>query len=292
MVLYRRATVEDRPSVVALWQKVFKDEPPVVERFLDVFVGEGNQYLAQREGRTLAILSAVPCAQGSLRGSYFYALATEPAFRGQGIMAALMSYAEGACREQGAAFSCLIPASASLFSYYEKHGYATMKMRIVQKELERVGREPRLRLLCLEPESFVRLRETFFRGETISFSKPRMEMVLEGVREAGGRLAVSEEAYAVYLEKQGRLLVPEIAAKSDASASGFLSALGQELGKEHGVLILPLQSTLFAAEGAAQKLAQYKWLVPGCEKTSLYLRFGLDELFEKDYENPELFRSS
>lgn len=59
----------------------------------------------------------------TLSGVYLYAAATLPEYRGRGIMTELISYANNDARQNGASFCALMPASRSLFSYYEKSGY-------------------------------------------------------------------------------------------------------------------------------------------------------------------------
>ena len=57
------------------------------------------------------------------RQGYVCGAATRPAYRGAGIMAAMLQAAHSQMRRAGDAGAVLIPASQSLYAYYEKHGY-------------------------------------------------------------------------------------------------------------------------------------------------------------------------
>jgi predicted acetyltransferase len=57
------------------------------------------------------------------RLGYICGAATLPAFRGRGIMGELLSDSFDEMKQRGDSFSSLIPASDSLYSYYERFGY-------------------------------------------------------------------------------------------------------------------------------------------------------------------------
>ena len=288
-MLYHKETREERKQVLSLWQEVFEDAPPEAERYLDKFVGQGHQYTAVDGGHVVAILSCVPCCWGGLSGAYFFALATCPSRRGEGIMSNLMAHVEAECRALGNAFTCLIPASASLFSYYQSRGYKTLYLRALTKQISVVGNAATLHTTELCPKELGSLRNRYRPGRTIVFSDARMDVVLKTVRHSGGKLAVADDAYAVYLEKEGHLVVAEMAAESNEAALALMNALEKGREGDKAILTLPGDSPLFDGEGSLLQAAQYKPLLKEAEGAVAYLRFGIDDLFEKDFENVRLF---
>jgi hypothetical protein len=59
-------------------------------------------------------------------GAYIFGVATQPACRGHGLSRALMARLHERLRRDGAVFSCLVPAGASLFDFYASQGFGTV----------------------------------------------------------------------------------------------------------------------------------------------------------------------
>ncbi len=286
-VEYRRARQEELPAICALWQAVFGDAPEEAEGYLRRFVGLENQFVAAEKTGPVAILSAVPCSCAASPGVYLFALGTSPAKRGRGLMAELMAYAEAECHAAGAAFACLIPAEASLFGYYQSRGYQSMQARaLVYPAQQKPGAA--LRRVELNPVHLAEQRRCFLAGKWVDFAKKSAAEALLAARQAGWQLACSPGAYAVYQQKQEGLALPELGAESDEAAQALLEALCAETGQRQAVLTLPKASPLFAGQGTWWPLAAWKALDGGFSGTDAYLRFGLDEVFQKDFENLRL----
>lgn len=114
--MYRLATKQDIPGITALWQEAFHETPILPD--CDCFV-------AELDGRIVGMLFAMPQklkSKALYKAVYFYAVATKEEYRGRGICRALMAYAEA---HTDADCCVLVPASESLFDFYEKLGYKT-----------------------------------------------------------------------------------------------------------------------------------------------------------------------
>ena len=201
------------PKIIALWQQVFGDAPADIARWLECFVGEGGQYLAQDEkGNVTAILSAVPCFAGALRGVYLFALATNPAARGQGVMTALMQYAEECSVQGGAAFSILIPAGRSLFDYYAVRGYSQqVGLRRFFWKMQEPARPNAPQLPSVTPltgEALAALRKQYLPEEVITFSMPAIREAAVDILAENGRLLQTGEGYMVAFAGRKTPLVP------------------------------------------------------------------------------------
>ncbi len=283
-ITYRLAQQKDLAGAYAIWQEVFGDSAQEAEGYIRRFVGLENLYVAAEEEGPVAILSAVPCACEGQAGVYLFALATIPSRRGRGLMAALMDYAEAQSKAAGAAFSCLIPAEGSLFGYYQRQGYETVWTRAVAFTASGLrGEEVRQHALC--SDILDEMREKYLPGAYVAFSKPRTELLLQAAGQGGCRLAQGTGAYAVYLPKPGGLAVPELGADSQQAAHKLLEDLCHVAGSAKALITLPKASALFAGQGELWPLAAQKSLNGSPLGEGGYLRFGLDELFEKDFEN-------
>ena len=108
-----------------LWHQAFGD----TDAFLDCFFSQG--YSADRcrylsvEGRLAAALYWFDCSCRGENIAYLYAIATDEAFRNQGLCRRLMEQTHAHLRAQGYAGAILVPGSKALFSFYEKLGYRT-----------------------------------------------------------------------------------------------------------------------------------------------------------------------
>lgn len=125
MVKFRNATEHDKAAVADIWHKCFEDDFFVIDKFLhngfECYVAENDS------GVPIAMLHFIRC-KISLENDiadavYLYAAATLPDYRKQGIMSALINYANNAAAERGIKFCILMPATEKLFDYYGKIGY-------------------------------------------------------------------------------------------------------------------------------------------------------------------------
>lgn len=125
----RPPVLEELPALKALWTNAFSEEGAYVD-FLFEQADLLWYALGAFQGGTLAgMLFSLPCvihgAHRALPSRYVYGVATDPAFRGQGIMTRLEAAASARAKEEGAAAMLLVPAGKSLFAMYQKLGYRT-----------------------------------------------------------------------------------------------------------------------------------------------------------------------
>ncbi len=282
---YRRMKTEDRHPVLSLWQTVFGDTEEEASSYLFHFVGEEHLFVAEEKGCVCAILSAVPCSLEQQQGVYFFALATAKEHRGKGVMQALMRHTEAVCTKEGAVFCCLVPASHSLFSYYEGQGFETLYQR--KLVLHSKPKSMRLSVLCLERQILLSLRKRHVLPSCITVQESALQLALSELGENGYQIAASEQAYAVFSKVGESLLVPELWAESEVAAQALLSALAATQEVEKAVVLLPKDSRLFLGKGVLQGAAQMKMLLEQALPQSMpRLYFALDALFEKDYDRP------
>ena len=266
-------------AAVALWQRVFGDEPQFIKQCIDEFAKNGFVMTMLDGDVVAAILLAAPCSYGARKGVYLYALATAPELRGAGVMSRLMRAAELEAAGGNAAFAVLIPAGESLFSYYEKRGYSN---RLCLRHLELPVKPEVAGALALTTSyppcahQIDKLRKKLLGAEPVIFSPPQSSMVEEDMAQAGFLLEEAEQGYAIVLKRGVHLLVAELAASSDEAALALVGAAAQRAGCDRAFATLPEQSSLFPGCGVGQPFALAKPLVEGVDLTDGYLRFALD----------------
>lgn len=279
----RAATAQDMAAVVEIWAEAFGDAPAEIPQHLHRFVGEDNLYVAEGKDGVDAILSAVPCRTGDISGAYFYALATRSIRRGRGLMAQLMAYAEAQCLARGMRYICLIPSSASLFGYYASFGYTKLYLRRVELPLQAAFGPAPVRLGAAE---YAARRDALLLEPAIRFDAGRSTQLVQEALDIGFTTAGVPEAACVYGLQKGKLLVAELAAGSPQAGLGLLGAAAQAAQAQSIALTLPVHSPLFAGQGSLVPTGQIKPLGAAAVPEGVYLRFGMDALFNKDYEQP------
>ncbi len=281
---FRRMENADKPQVLWLWQETFGDSAKDTALYVTQFVGEQNLFVADDNGVTCAILSAVPCMIYEKKGVYFFALATAVAWRGQGVMQRLMQYAETVCAGEGCVFSCLVPASRSLFCYYERHGYKTLNQRKIELAIEKT--EGKVPFVPLTKQELFCLRAQHGVDDCITLQDSACTIALLDAAEAGYKIAKNNHAYAVFSARGQVLLVAEMVAEHTVAAQRLLREIGATMDCQTAVVHLPNTSPLFHGQGIKQVAAQWKALQDGWVPPLVpRLYFTLDSLFEKDYDS-------
>ncbi len=111
-----------REGVISLWNKTFKDSREMIENYLDNMC-KNDMVLITEEDRVISMASILPVTIRDKKGRYVYAVATDENYRGKGYAKAIMEEIDKIIKERDEHFAVLVPASASLFDFYEKLGY-------------------------------------------------------------------------------------------------------------------------------------------------------------------------
>ncbi|MBQ0058844.1 MAG: GNAT family N-acetyltransferase [Lachnospiraceae bacterium] len=150
-MIIRKATAEDIPHLIELWQQAFGDAVEDIELFFKTafkcewtWVAAAISLKGQMTSATnlqtkssaklseetpegvakpVSALYMLPCQIDGKQGYYLYALATDLAYRGRGLMASLIGKAFEQAKTEEKSFVWLQPAEESLFSYYERNGF-------------------------------------------------------------------------------------------------------------------------------------------------------------------------
>jgi len=124
------------PSMISqlkdIWQECFGDEMEYIDFFFDNILKKAPYYknlLVALDGiAPVCMLTMIPAwiqlKSKKKKVYYIYGVATTQSHRGRGYAAGLLAYAGELAQKEDAALM-LVPASESLFTYYEKLGFAT-----------------------------------------------------------------------------------------------------------------------------------------------------------------------
>lgn len=146
----RTATSEDKSALVALWEQAFGDTSDTVETFFQLCGTFRNTLVAQVDGKVRAALylleNQLQVQETVYRAAYIYAAATETDYRKNGLMTALLAFADEIAVQRQFDFLFLTPAEDGLFSYYGKRGFqsafAKQVARVPRADLEHAAGKP------------------------------------------------------------------------------------------------------------------------------------------------------
>lgn len=156
MNVYRACTIHDLPALKTIWLSCFDEREDAAELFLRRNLATCHVYACETDGDLVAALYLIGCVLGGKRAHYLCGAATLPAYRGRGIMSALIAYALKDASKCGDRYSLLLPAEESLYRYYARFGYrptCAMKHAVLTTDTDRTVRGGTLKLMELQAAS-------------------------------------------------------------------------------------------------------------------------------------------
>ncbi len=114
---------EHIPGLTGLWMQAFGDSKDFIDGFFRTGFSYDRCLLAQEQGQLLAALYWFDCLWQDKKIAYLYAIATDEHHRGKGICNKLMQATHETLKQRNYHGAILVPAEASLFSFYGKMGY-------------------------------------------------------------------------------------------------------------------------------------------------------------------------
>ncbi len=220
------------PRLTCLWQECFGDAPEEINRFWSALFGKIQVFAAWEKETPLSMLCALPLSLVDETGEsfpacYFYAVCTAPKHRRQGICGKLMCFTEDTLKKQGIAFTCLVPAEESLFSFYERLGYQTAfyhKIYTVSPKKDSV------KITEIGPEAYQNLRQMQLYGAFADYDLPLL-FWQQVISQSGGgglyRMETPEDVYCAVAEKHGESLhIKELLPDGPKAAAALAAHLG------------------------------------------------------------------
>ena len=212
------------------------------EIWRDSFGGEGVDFIFQRllrpenmivkrvNGEAVATLSVQEFRLGGCKAAYIFGVATAPEHRGRGYSTQLLEHADTALKDAGYAAAVLVPASKSLFGFYEKRGYETaFRLNKASVAAGDLPKSSRLEAKPASAETLTQAREMAF-GHSGMFARWPLEYLRYIAEECGfyggGVFSLGENVCAACYLFGETLAVKELAgASEDARLTEALAAL-------------------------------------------------------------------
>ena len=237
-LILREYTPGDVPEMQRVWQEAFGDPLPLIRLFYDRLPAMGTAVTAVVNGKVVGIVHVITgftLPDGTVCG-YLYAGAVEESCRGQGIGAALIRAAEDTAYARGAGVSCMLPADAGLYRWYERLlGFVP----VLRREKHETACTAALPVEKLSYEEYMRRRETLLRGKphvTLSGAVMEFEQCFAEFF-GGGLFACGNALCAAYADGDCAVIHELLTPDGDASAAA--AAVGYALGCERAEYYLP-----------------------------------------------------
>lgn len=166
------ASEKYRNGIIKLWQEAFGDDEEFICDFLEKIDYKKNLLVFLDNGEVVSMATILPVFCKSVKGRYVYAVATAKSHRGKGLCKAVMNRIDEVIKSQGEGFAILVPASESLFSFYEKLGYYDTIYKPSFSEVNGIGKQ------CSVSEYFKIRNEIFSDYDLIGWSEEMLEYIL------------------------------------------------------------------------------------------------------------------
>ena len=210
----------ERSELRKLWKVSFQEDEGYLDFFFSNVYSPSRSCCITRDGKPAAALHWLDCTCQGQRLAYLYAVATHPAYRGQGLCRRLMDKTHALLAEQGYEGTLLVPGDEGLRAMYAKMGYrACGGMR----DFTCSAGAP-IPLRAVSPEEYAALR--------------RRLLGPKGVIQEGENLLLLAQFHQLYAGdnlllaasvQEGKLFVPELLG-DPAAAPGVAAALGFQMG--------------------------------------------------------------
>jgi predicted N-acetyltransferase YhbS len=193
----------------AIWRESFGDSEKYLDLFFDRVYQDENTLVYLENARVVSALYMLPYHIRTVEGDseivYLYALATEKAYRGRGIMSQLIKKSHLVSRERNYALSVLIPANDDLFAYYGQFGYVACfdQVKITRKYEEiRKSSSGQKRLQFVKANSCqiweAYLHSSFYSPGSVVLTEAQSAFYLEVLTLEGGEAWIYKNQCGVY----------------------------------------------------------------------------------------------
>lgn len=232
MMRCQKTHADDIPALSRLWTQAFGDTDEEIARFFREAFPHAIGFAA-RDGETLAgmcfaLPQQVVCGEAVYSSAYLYAVATDAAYRGQGVCRALLAFAEKELKKRGIQCLTLVPADEGLAAMYEKMGFSGP----LRRERESAAPSSAGQAQPVTPIEYAGLRETLLWDVPhVRYSKVWLDYEALDAEFYALRLGAASGCAAVQRLPDGSARVDEL-----LPDERFLPALAQAVGAERYLL--------------------------------------------------------
>lgn len=115
--------ISDIPKLKELFAEAFGDEGEFIDIFFKVAFSTDRARIVYKDEKIASMLYWFDCEYNGGKLAYIYAVATDKAYRGQGLCSLLMEDTHKHLKSLGYSGAILAPSEMSLFDFYERIGY-------------------------------------------------------------------------------------------------------------------------------------------------------------------------
>ncbi len=278
-----------------IWRLCFGDPRQYIELFYNYRSKTADSFVLVVRDEIAAMLTVLPVklvtpARDEHPGAMLYAVATHPAYQGQGLARELLTYTNEYLQQKGCSFTLVVPAKEGLQDYYARLGYEQgfMLGEAVLTEKMMVSRpadsSPGGRLTEIEPAEYNYLRNNLlqrrlyivYSEEDIAYQQGLSRLSglgLYAMEYAGGRVCAALEE-----------ISPEkVMAKELLGPKELLAAAARQIIRLTGAQQLLVRTPVFLFPdwyGAKRAFAMVRQLKPFVEIATLrdcgYLGLAFD----------------
>lgn len=234
----REIRTEDHEALIALWHRVFEDPEELAAAFLRLLPEMGSGVAAFVDGRLAGAAYIVTgLTVGEKRAAYLYAVAVHAEYRGLGLGMAVTRRAAALGRDLGADFVCTLPASRSLYGWYEE--LIGTRCALYRREETLPSRSgPAVRRLSAEEYSA--RREDLLAGRThMSFSPAAARYEAINCRCFGGDFYAVGDGIAAAYREEDLAVLREVLCPDERERRLCAAAVGAVLGCRRVKLYTP-----------------------------------------------------
>ncbi|MBE6663711.1 MAG: GNAT family N-acetyltransferase [Ruminococcaceae bacterium] len=217
---------DDIPSLKALFAEAFGDEGGFIDTFFDTAFSENRARVIYKEGKISAMLYWFDCEYLGKPLAYIYAVATDKAYRGQGLCSILMQDTHKHLKSLGYSGAILVPSEPSLFNFYERLGYKTATFI---GELSRESSTQGCHFTSIDKNEYARLRKEYLPKNAIIQEKENLDFL-----EKLATFIKGEDFLLSYSIYENKLHAYEFLGNTEKAPS-ILSTLGVDSGTFRGV---------------------------------------------------------
>ena len=152
----RHPSDADIPALKRLWKQAFRDTDRLINNFFAIAYEPERCLCGYEADKPVAMLYWLDHSWREHKLAYVYAVATDRAYRGQGICTRLLDQAAACLKKRGYYGIMLVPEDPELAGFYEKRGYQ-VATRLCHYTIPAVGEpDPELRRISWEDYAFYR----------------------------------------------------------------------------------------------------------------------------------------
>ncbi len=229
------ANKENISQLYDLWQICFGDDKETIDMFFNNSFECENTIVCVDDEKVVAMMFLLPevikiCEKEYLptysvtnkeySAYYLYALGTTPEYRQRGIMGEMIEYAARLSKDRQIDYLFLVPASESLFGYYEKRGFQNAfrqkKLVMDKKGLKHLSATEGLNLVSLDSTSFRKMKNDNLENQNfVDWNESEINLASDYFRSGNGEVVATEKGTCFIEHAKNRDIVYDLTVKTE-----------------------------------------------------------------------------